>query len=114
MFVSLKVDHLRSIDNYSVTVNHLPEFCKEEVGRFIVAAIIFITFFSFFFGGIKLLINQYLLALDCFSVSQSQPAPVEIAFNIIISSESDPSWGWLHLPCVAAMDVLSSLQFCRD
>ena len=41
VFVSLKVDHLRSIDNYSVTVNHLPEFCKEEV----IAAIIFITFF---------------------------------------------------------------------
>lgn len=45
VFVSLKVDHLRSIDNYSVTVNHLPEFCKEEVGRFIVAAIIFYDFF---------------------------------------------------------------------
>ena len=31
VFVSLKVDRLRSIDNYCVTVNHLPEFCKEEV-----------------------------------------------------------------------------------
>ena len=45
MFVSLKVDHLRSIDNYCVTVNHLPEFCKEEVLKFIVVAIIFMTFF---------------------------------------------------------------------
>lgn len=32
VFVFLKVDHLRSIDNYCVTVKHLPEFCKEEVG----------------------------------------------------------------------------------
>ena len=45
VFVSLKVDHLRSIDNYCVTVNHLPEFCKEEVLKFIVVAIIFMTFF---------------------------------------------------------------------